>query len=381
MKVLKKAPHSPVVMGILGAALAAATVLACDTKKTEPTSGPTTAATAPLATATTPAATAAAVKIDRSLLVQFGKLATTFASPQNPITPEKVELGRQLYWDARLSKNQDVSCNSCHNLEAFGVDGKKTSPGHKQQLGDRNSPTVYNAAGHFAQFWDGRAATVEEQAKGPILNAKEMAMPNEAAVLAVLNSIPQYVEAFKKAFPGDKTPVSYDNLAKAIGAFERTLATPSKFDQYLGGDDSALNEAEKRGLSKFMDLNCNSCHVGSQLGGNEYKKLGHVLPWPDSKDLGRFAVTKADADKMMFKTAGLRNVAKTAPYYHDGSIATLEEAVKLMAKHQLGKTITDDEVKDIVAFLGSLTGEPTPAMTKKPELPPSTPKTPKANPG
>lgn len=353
----------------------------CEQKKTPPQAEPASSSSA-AATAATSAAPEAEAKIDRSLLVQFGKLPSTYLSPAAaaaPATKEQIELGRMLFWEKRLTKNQDRSCNTCHNLETFGVDNEKTSEGHKKQRGSRNSPTVYNAAGHFVQFWDGRAKDVEEQAKGPILNPVEMGMKDDAAVLKVLQSIPQYTEAFKKAFPGDKS-VSFDNLAKAIGAFERTLVTPSRFDKYVAGDESALNAAEKKGLAKFLDLNCPSCHTGALLGGNEFKKLGQAKPWEDMKDLGRYEVTKAETDKQVFKTPSLRNIAKTAPYFHDGSVATLENAVKLMAKHQLGKTVSDDEAKSVATFLGSLTGEPTAEMTRKPDLPPNGPTTPKPDP-
>lgn len=350
---------------------------ACDQKKAPPS-----ATSEPVAT-TIPSAAATAdeeVKIDRTLLVQFGKLPANYlpATP-DPTSADQIALGRMLYWDTRLTKNQDRSCNSCHNLETFGVDNEKTSEGHKKQRGTRNSPTVYNAAGHFLQFWDGRAKDVEEQAKGPILNPVEMGMPNAGVVIKVLESMPQYVEAFKKAFPKDKA-ITFDNLGKAIGAFERTLVTPARFDKYVAGDETALTAAEKKGLSKFMDLNCPSCHTGPLLGGNEFKKLGLAKPYEEGKDMGRYEVTKVETDKMLFKTASLRNVAKTAPYLHDGSIASLEAAIKLMGKHQLGKTVSDDDAKSIATFLGSLTGEPTAEMKKKPELPPSTPKTPKPDP-
>jgi cytochrome c peroxidase len=348
---------------------------ACEEKKEMPKPS------APVATGTTAAPAAVAeVKIDRTLLVQFATLPKEFASATNPITKEKVELGRQLFHDTRLSKNQDISCNSCHDVSTFGVDNKPTSEGHKKQVGSRNSPMVYNAAGHFAQFWDGRAKDVEEQAKGHVLAPGEMAMPNEAAIVKVLKSIPGYVDAFGKAFAGDKNAVNYDNMAKAIGAFERTLVVPSRFDKYVAGDEDALNAKEKAGLAKFLDWNCTSCHNGALLGGTEYKKLGLVKPWENTKDLGRFQVTKAEGDKMMFKTPSLRNVAKTAPYLHDGSVKTLEEVVKVMASHQLGKTATDEEAADVSAFMGSFTGEPTAEMMRKSTLPPSSASTPKPDP-
>ncbi|HHN73635.1 MAG TPA: cytochrome-c peroxidase [Acidobacteria bacterium] len=312
-------------------------------------------------------------------VAMFAPLPEVMESPANPITEEKVDLGRKLYYDTRLSKNQDVSCNTCHLLDNWGVDGKPTSAGHKGQLGPRNSPTVYNAAGQIAQFWDGREPDVEAQAKGPILNPVEMAMPSEEAVLRVVESIPGYVEEFAVAFPGQANPVTYDNLAKAIGAFERKLVTPSRFDAYLKGDGSALTATERRGLDKFIDVGCTTCHMGPYLGGNLYQKMGLVEPYP-SEDEGRSAVTGNEAEKYFFKVPGLRNVAKTGPYLHDGSIDSLEEVVRIMGRYQLGKTIKPDEVMDIVAFLGALTGDLPMDYIKQPELPPSGPDTPAPDP-
>ena len=202
-------------------------------------------------------------------------------------------------------------------------------------------------------------------------------MPDQKRVLAVLNSMPEYVEAFKKAFPGEKDPVTYGNLAKAIGAFERKLVTVSRWDKYLGGDQAALSEEEKAGLKKFLDVGCQSCHNGAYLGGSMFQKLGLAKPWDNAKDPGRFAVTKEEADRMVFKVPTLRNIEKTAPYYHDGSIATLEEAVRLMADHQLGQALRKDEVDSIVTFLRALTGELPTEYIKEPRLPKSTDKTPK----
>ncbi|QRK08326.1 cytochrome-c peroxidase [Archangium violaceum] len=345
-----------------------------------------TAGTAAFAQAAKPTAAAPAapttaaqnVVIDRALLKAFKVLPTRFEDPKNPITPEKVELGRMLYFDTRLSKNQDVSCNSCHDLNKFGVDGKPFSTGHKKQLGGRNSPTVYNSGGHLLQFWDGRAANLEEQAKGPILNPVEMAMPSEERVVETVKSIPGYVTAFQKAFPGEADPVTYDNLAKAIGAFERQLVTPSRFDKFLAGDDKALSAAEKVGLQKFLEQGCQTCHNGPAIGGS-MQKLGLVVPF-QSKDQGRFDLTKKESDRMMFRVPTLRNVTKTAPYFHDGSVKELQTAVKLMAQHQFGKQISDADAKSIVTFLDSLTGELPKSYIARPKLPASGPKTPKPDP-
>jgi cytochrome c peroxidase len=317
------------------------------------------------------------VEVDAARLAAFKPLPSLVEAADNPITEEKVKLGRMLYFEPRLSKAHDISCNSCHRLDKYGVDNEPTSPGHKGQRGDRNSPTVYHAAGHFTQFWDGRAPTVEEQAKGPILNPVEMAMPEPKRVLAVLRSMPEYVEAFQKAFPGEKDPLTYDNVGKAIGVFERKLMTPARWDKFLTGDQEALTDQEKAGLNLYLEAGCQTCHSGAYLGGSMFQKLGLVKPAEQTKDPGRFAVTKQDADRMMFKVPSLRNIEMTAPYYHDGSIKSLDEAVLDMAEHQLGRELTPANVNSIVAFLKALTGEIPEEYIKAPELPKSTPRTPK----
>lgn len=298
-------------------------------------------------------------------------------NPDNPSTPEKIDLGRMLFYDTRFSIGQDISCNSCHLLDKYGVDGIKVSLGHKKQPGSRNSPTVYNSAGHgVGQFWDYRAKTVEEQATMPVLNPKEMAMPSEKYVLQVLKSIPGYVEAFKKAFPEDQEPITFENFGKAIGAFERGLTTPAPWDKFLAGDKKAITPEQRAGFSEFINAQCFTCHMGTYIGGSIPQKLGLLIPWPSQKDQGRYEVTKNPAEKMMFKVPSLRNITKTAPYFHDGSGESLEEAVKLMAWHQSAKKLTDAQAKSIVAFLDSLTGEIPQDYIKKPELPPSGPSTP-----
>lgn len=328
-----------------------------------------------------PEAAKAGVKIDRALLAVFGEpLPKRIDMGEEPPSQELIDLGRMLYYDARLSKNHDLSCNSCHDLQNYGVDNKPQSPGHRQQLGARNSPTVYNAAGRHVQFWDGRAANVEEQALGPILNPVEMAMPDEQRVIETLASIPEYVELFKKAFPGEENPLTFKNVGIAIGAFERGLTTPSRWDDFLAGNDDALTDEEKQGFLKFVEVGCTTCHMGTYAGGTLFQKLGLVRPWPKDTDLGRYEVTKNEADKFMFSVPTLRNIEKTAPYFHDGSVETLEEAVRLMAHHQLGKDLKEEEVASIVTFLKTLTGKIPEEYIAKPELPPSTDKTPKPDP-
>lgn len=264
-----------------------------------------------------------------------------------------IKLGGMLYVDPRLSVNDTISCNSCHQLNKFGVDNEPTSPGHAGKRGDRNSPTTLNAALHIAQFWDGRAKDVEEQALGPILNPVEMGMPSEAAVINKLKKIEEYKDLFPQAFKDEKDPFQYKNIGKAIGAFERTLLTPSRFDDFLKGDENALNKSENRGLKKFVHMGCATCHNGVVIGGNSFKKLGLVEPF-ETDDMGRYEVTGIETDKKVFKVPSLRNITKTGPYFHDGSIETLDEAIRLMAKHQLGHEVGDGFIKDVKAFLGAL---------------------------
>ncbi len=294
---------------------------------------------------------------DASLLKFFEPLPKTMDREGAPSTPQQIALGKKLFFDSRLSKDGTVSCNSCHGLDTFGVDGLPVSEGIGKQKGPRNAPTVLNAAGHFVQFWDGRAADVEEQAKGPILNPIEMGMESVEDVLAVLTSDSDYPKLFAAAFPNDESPLSWDNLAKAIGAFERQLVTPSRWDKFLQGDKDALTPLEKKGFQAFTDNACFGCHSGPYLGGQMYMKLGLVKPWPNQEDLGRFEITKEEGHKMVFKVPGLRNVTETGPYFHDGSEESLEEAVRLMALHQSGRELSPEDAKAIVAFLGSLTGE------------------------
>lgn len=314
--------------------------------------------------------------IDPAILSRYAPLPDAVPAASGTASEDMVNLGRMLFYEPRLSKSQKISCNSCHDLATYGVDNQPTSGGHKGQLGDRNSPTVYNAAAHFAQFWDGRAADVEEQAKGPILNPVEMAMPAEPVVIKVLESMPEYVEAFRRAFPEDSKPVTYDNMARAIGAFERGLMTPSRWDALLKGDQSALTEAEKIGFKTFSEAGCQMCHNGALLGGTSFQKFGLAKAFPRSGDPGREKVTNSESDRNDFKVPSLRNVEKTGPYFHDGQTATLEEAVHEMAEYQLGRTLTDEQTAQIVAFLKVLTGKIDAEYIKVPVLPKSTAATP-----
>ena len=289
----------------------------------------------------------------------------------NPQTPIKIELGKSLYFDPRLSKDGTVSCNSCHNVMAGGEDGRPVGVGIMGQRGGRGSPTVWNSAFHTVQFWDGRAASLEEQAKGPLTNPVEMGMESHDAVMERVKRLPGYVALFKRAFPKDKEPVTIDNLAKAIASFERTLVTPdSPFDLYKRGNKKALSAAALRGMKLVDEVGCTACHTGANFAGEGFKMgEGNYQPFPQipgSKydkqydllsDKGRFDVTKNKEDINKWRVPTWRNVAVTAPYFHNGKVKTLDEAVRVMAKTQLDADLTDDQVKDIVEFLNALTGK------------------------
>jgi cytochrome c peroxidase len=297
----------------------------------------------------------------------------------NPGSPAKIVLGKQLFFDTRLSKDHSISCNSCHDVNKGGVDGQAFSKGVGGQLGGRNAPTVLNAAFHSVQFWDGRADSLEAQAKGPLVNPKEMAMPNHDAVVAEVKSIPGYAKEFEKVF--GKDAINIDNIAKAIAAYERTLITlNSPFDRFQKGEKNALNAEQKKGWELFQSTGCVACHSGPHFSGPAMPAgTGFYQKFPTmentdfdkkygfSKDLGRFEVTKKEEDKHMFRVPTLRNVALTAPYFHNGAVDNLPEAVKVMGKLQLGKDISDADAKSIAAFLASLTGK-LPAQ-KAPVLP------------
>lgn len=291
--------------------------------------------------------------------------------------PGLVELGKKLYFDPRLSKSGFISCNSCHNLSMGGTDNLKTSIGHNWQKGPINSPTVLNSSLNVAQFWDGRAADLQEQAGGPIANPGEMAFTHKLAV-DVLESIPGYVAEFKAVFGTEA--VTIEEVTKAIAAFEETLVTPnSRFDKWLLGDDKALTATEKAGYELFRDSGCVACHNGPAVGGNSFQKMGVVEPYQaTSAAEGRVAVTKDEADRFNFKVPTLRNVEMTYPYFHDGEAATLPEAVETMGRIQLGRVFNDDENAKIVAFLKTLTGDQ--PDFKMPILPPSSDKTPRPTP-
>ena len=278
----------------------------------------------------------------------------------NPATPAKVELGKLLYFEPRLSKSCLISCNTCHNVGLGGADYQETSTGHGWHQGPRNAPTVLNSVYNVAQFWDGRAKDLAEQAKGPVQASVEMNNTPEA-VVKTLKSMPEYIEMFKKAFPNEKDPVSFDNMAKAIEVFEATLITPdSRFDKFLKGDAGALNDQEKRGLNAFIEKGCADCHGGINMGGDDYYKFG-VVKSPSlgisGEDKGRFKVTKAAKDEFAFKSPSLRNIELTPPYFHSGRVWTLKAAVMTMSSAQLESVLSKKEIDDVVAFLKTTTGK------------------------
>lgn len=320
----------------------------------------------------------AADDLMKAAQAQFKPLPASYKDiPGNTASEDLIALGAMLYHDPRLSASHALSCAACHNIGLGGGDDASTSVGHKWQLGGRNAPTVLNATFNFAQFWDGRAKDLTEQAGGPIVNPVEMASPPEH-IVEQLKSIPGYADAFAKAFPGQKDPISAQNVSIAIAAFETTLITPNApFDQYLNGKADALNPVQKEGLKLFMDKGCAACHNGINIGGGMYAKFGAVAA-PDAKyrpvaDKGRMAVTKDPADEYVYKVPTLRNVALTAPYFHTGSAWDLKEAIKVMGKAQLGQDINDDETGKIAAFLETLTGDQPKVLV--PILPPSGPDT------
>ncbi|MFN3937629.1 MAG: cytochrome-c peroxidase [Gemmobacter sp.] len=309
----------------------------------------------------------------------FAPLPSTIpALKDNRVTPEKIELGKALFFDPRLSASGVFSCYSCHNLTTGGDDNLEVSIGHGWQKGPRNAPTVLNAVLNEAQFWDGRAEDLKAQAKGPVQAGVEMANTPEN-VEATLRSMPQYVEWFTAAFPGEAEPVNFDNMAMAIEAFEATLLTPAPFDAWLNGDDLALDDDQKAGLALFMDKGCATCHSGVNVGGHGYYPFGliekpgaEILPRDDK---GRFAVTETVADEYVFRASPLRNIALTAPYFHSGKVWDLKVAVQIMAESQIGAELTDQETDQLVAFLHSLTGTLPPITL--PVLPPETATTPR----
>ena len=292
----------------------------------------------------------------------FGPLPASMPSAENLITPGKVKLGRALFYESRISIDNTVSCAKCHPMGLYAADGLKKAIGNNCKVLPRNSPTLFNAAAQISQHWIGNRTSVEDQARQAVTGPPTFGMPSDESVVKILKGMKGYVAMFKEAFPGEKDPVTMENFAKAVGAFERTLVTPAPFDAYARGNAGALTAEQKRGLGTFLDAGCMMCHAGPFFGGQMYQKFGMMEPYEkytksQPVDEGRFAVTKDPADKYVFKVPVLRNVAETPPYFHDGSVDKLEDAVVIMVKVQLGKDLTKEQTGDIVVFLKSLTGK------------------------
>lgn len=285
----------------------------------------------------------------------LGKLPATMPGSEQD-TPAMIALGKKLYFEEAISINKTQSCNSCHPIDNKGAsaDNRKTGKGAEGKFGDRNDPPTMNAGFQIAQFWDGRAATLEEQAQGPPLNPIEMGMPNAAALVERLNNIKEYPADFKKAFPGDNDPVTFDNFAKAVAAFERTLISRGRFDRFMDGDKQALSRQEMEGIRSFINVGCVQCHSGPNLGGMTFQKMGVFHAYNNDSDLGRVKVTSLESDKYVFKVPMLRNVTLTAPYFHDGEAGNLAEAVDQMGYLQLDKKLKDEEIHNILRFLTTL---------------------------
>jgi len=324
--------------------------------------------------------TLAATAADRTLLTQaralFKPLPPAMTSDENPITPDKVALGRLLFFETRVSLDGTVSCSRCHEPFLYGTDALPKPIGVEHRLNPRNAPTVLNAALQISAHWRGDRKNVEDQATKALIGPPSFGNPSFDVAMARLKAIPGYAPLFARAFPGQPDPMTPENWGKAIGAYERTLVTPAPFDAYLDGADGALSPQAQAGLREFMQTGCIACHSGAGVGGGMYSTFGVVEPYwkaTGSKEIdkGRFDVTKDPTDTYVFKVPSLRNVAMTPPYFHDGSVATLPEAVRIMARVQLGKTLNDEQVGHIVAFLGSLTGKLPAEFVQVPVLPPS----------
>ena len=286
------------------------------------------------------------------------------------LNSDQVALGRLLFHDRRLSRNRQVACSSCHVLTKFGVDGKPAGIGVGELRGTRNVPSLFNTAMHIAELWSVRAPNVEAHEAEPIMNPVEMATRSEHALVDALGRVPRYVEMFREGFPNDDRPISLKNVGEAIEAFERGLVNNSRWDKFSAGDVSALTLEEKHGLRVFIISGCVACHTGPQVGGTMYQKVGVAFPWPNQKDQGRDAGTNSAADRMVFQVPSLKNIAETAPYFHDGSTSNLQAAIRLMAHHQLGLELSNQEVDAIAAWMRALTGDIDPDYIAVPDLPP-----------
>jgi cytochrome c peroxidase len=308
----------------------------------------------------------------------FGVLPEVMASADNPVTPAKVTLGRALFYESRVSVDGTVSCARCHPMGLYAADGLPKSVGNRCRVTSRNAPTVLNAAAQISAHWVGDRTGVEDQAERSLVGAASFGMPSFEKAAARLRAIPGYAAMFREAFPGQADPVTVKNFALAVGAFERTLVTPAPFDAFLAGERPGLTSGQERGLRGFIEAGCAGCHAGPYFGGRSYEKFGVAEPyWTQTHspeiDAGRFNVTKAEADRYVFKVPILRNADRTAPYFHDGSVSRLDDAVRIMGKVQLGTDLEMSRVADLVEFLKTLTGRLPPAALEIPILPPDFP--------
>lgn len=320
-------------------------------------------------TAQAPAATDPVRAVDWSLSL-FPPLPELAATPESPVSEARVRLGWMLYYEPLLSRHKDVSCNSCHPLDNWGTTGRQATLGDWARAGRRTAPTVYNAAVEADLFWDGRAHSAEEQARESIISPIEMDLAETGDLVARLRGSAKYEAAFRVAFPGERDPISLENVSLALGAFERRLVTPSRWDRFLRGDSSALTPDEKRGFAAFVTAGCSDCHNGTAVGGRMYQLLGQAKPWPSQADSGRYFLTGKREDIFVFKVPQLRNIEHTGPYFHYDAVPDLAGAVRMMAQHQRNMELTDADVVSIVAWLKALTGEVPSPYTKPPPAEP-----------
>jgi cytochrome c peroxidase len=362
--------------------VALAIIAACDEKKAPP-------APEPGPTATGESASTASSSKPSGGIPKFDPDQTRLFQPipegvEKPTLDEATKLGQMLFWDTRLSASGKLACVTCHDFSKAGADGlmKPAVAARSNDAGaadsgvagaelPRNTPTVFNCGGSFAQGWDGRASTPEEFATLHTLDASVMGVADEQKLVAILSGIPAYAAAFKKAFPDDSPSISGETYGKAVGGFTKKLFARARWDKFLGGDKSAVTTEELSGFAMFVEAGCTSCHQGKYIGATQLQKLGMAKPWPPpaGNDAGRFTFSKQEMDRGMWKVPSLRNVTRTGPYLHDGSIATLAEISKLMARHQVGKEINDEQAGAIAKFLGTLEGDPPKVLTEKPSLP------------
>lgn len=337
----------------------------CDDKKSSPAP-----ASMPAVSSTKPAGGIPAFQAEQTRLFQ-----PIPPGVETPTLDDATKLGQMLFWDSRLSATGKVACATCHDFSKAGADGLATpAAGEKTSDGGnapRNTMTVLNSGGAFAQGWDARSSTPEEFVTVHTLDTSIMGIADEKKLVALLQGIPAYAAAFKKAFPDDSPAISGETYGKALGGFTKKLFARARWDKFLEGNKDAINDDERAGFAMFVEAGCTSCHQGKYLGASQLQKLGMAKPWPPpaGAEPGRFAVSHQDMDRGMWKVPSLRNVTRTGPYLHDGSIASLAEASKLMAKHQVGKEINDEQAAAIVKFLGTLEGDPPKELTAKPSLP------------